>query len=430
MRFTIIITFLIISGMLHVSGYSAANNPTVHSPAINDSSVYREIKGVIKDIEDRDPVVFANVFIIGTGIGTVTNLQGEFILKIPEPYYNGEIGVSSLGYKLRIISIPDIKDETILIELTPTPFTIQEVVVRNKSALELIREAKYSIYENYGEEPAMLTAFYRETIKQNRNYVSVSEAVLDVYKSSYKRLLDSDRIKIYKGRKSEDPDKIDTLVFKLQGGPYNAFLLDLVKHPGEILSEEFLDMYDYKLRGIVSIEDRDSYLIEFQPKFNESIPIYEGKIYIDVKSLAFAGVDIKINENKLEDAAKMLIVKKPKSIDIEIPGASYLVKYRLIDGRWFVSYIRSEAQFKVKWKKKLFNSNYMIMSELAVTDRDLENIVKHPFRESTKSQDILSDNISNFDDPDFWGEYNIIQPDQTIEEAIRKLNKKLKRKMP
>ena len=31
-----------------------------------------------------------------------------------------------------------------------------------------------------------------------------------------------------------------------------------------------------------------------------------------------------------------------------------------------------------------------------------------------------------FTDPEFWGEYNVIEPDQSIESAIRRLSRKLK----
>ena len=36
--------------------------------------------------------------------------------------------------------------------------------------------------------------------------------------------------------------------------------------------------------------------------------------------------------------------------------------------------------------------------------------------------------VEAFDDDDFWGEYNYIKPDESIEVAIKKLNKKLKRR--
>ena len=40
---------------------------------------------------------------------------------------------------------------------------------------------------------------------------------------------------------------------------------------------------------------------------------------------------------------------------------------------------------------------------------------------------ILADEASGFSDPRFWGEYNIIEPEKSIESAIAKIKKQLKR---
>ena len=40
---------------------------------------------------------------------------------------------------------------------------------------------------------------------------------------------------------------------------------------------------------------------------------------------------------------------------------------------------------------------------------------------------ILGDEASGFSDPEFWGEYNIIEPEKSIESAIKKISKQLKR---
>ena len=43
-----------------------------------------------------------------------------------------------------------------------------------------------------------------------------------------------------------------------------------------------------------------------------------------------------------------------------------------------------------------------------------------------KSSVILSDEADGFSDPDFWGAYNIIEPDKSIESAIRKIQRQLR----
>jgi len=39
----------------------------------------------------------------------------------------------------------------------------------------------------------------------------------------------------------------------------------------------------------------------------------------------------------------------------------------------------------------------------------------------------MSDAVSGFADPDFWGKYNVIEPEKSIDQAIRKIQRKMKR---
>jgi hypothetical protein len=39
----------------------------------------------------------------------------------------------------------------------------------------------------------------------------------------------------------------------------------------------------------------------------------------------------------------------------------------------------------------------------------------------------MMDKASGFSDPDFWGAYNVIEPEKSIEFAIKKIKKQLKK---
>ncbi len=231
-------------------------------------TAFKTFTGKVIDNTTKKPVVFANVYLIGSSLGTVTNGEGEFIIKVPVNELNRKLGISNLGYKNLEISLSDLKEKENVIRLEIAATPLEEVVIRNDDPVELLRMAYRRIGENYNSDPEMQVGFYRETVKQNRNYVAVAEAVLDVYKSSYGSLVDNDRVRIYKGRKSEDVKKMDTLMFKLQGGPRTSFMLDVVKNPGEILSEEYIDDYVFKFAGYATIDGRDNYVIEFDQKEN------------------------------------------------------------------------------------------------------------------------------------------------------------------
>ena len=399
-----------------------------HGKVFQDSTEYKSFQGKVVDIKSGDPIIFASIFLAGTNIGTVSNSEGEFLIKIPMFLENSLIGFSSIGYKNIEIPVNQLKPEDNLIELEPNPIPIEEVTIVNQEARDLLRMALQNIPKNYSNDPVMMTAFYRETIKQNRNYVSVSEAVLDAYKSSYINAIDMDRVKILKGRKSQDVKKMDTILFKLQGGPQTMFMLDVVKNPGELFDEEIMKYYVYQMGGIINIDDKQAYVITFQQMDYVDIPLYAGKIYIGVNDYAILGTEFRILEDNLETASQYLIRKKPISMRVDVDNASYLVSYRVIENTWQLNYARTELIFTVRWKKKLFRSRYTTMTELAVTDTDSRNVTKYRFRETTKRSDIFAEQVSDFEDPDFWGEYNIIQPEESIQSAIQRIGRKLQRR--
>ncbi len=393
-----------------------------------DSTEYQSFQGKVVEIQTGKPIIFASIFLSGTNIGTVSNSEGEFLIKIPMFLENRVIGFSSIGYKNLEIPVGQLNPEGNLVELEPYPILIEEVTIVNQDARDLLTMALQSVPDNYSNDPVMLTSFYRETIKQNRNFVSVSEAVLDGYKSSYTNISDMDRVKIFKGRKSQDVKKMDTILFKLQGGPQTMFMLDIVKNPGELFESEIMDYYIYQMGGIININDRQAFVITFEQMEHVDIPLYAGKVYIGVDDYAFIGVEFQILEENLKNANQYLIRKKPIGMRIDVNNANYLVNYRLIDGTWHLNYVRTELMFTVRWKKKLFRSRFTTMTEMAVTDIDTRNITKYKYRETTKRGDIFADQVSNFEDPDFWGEYNIIQPEESIQSAIQRIERKLQRR--
>ena len=114
---------------------------------------------------------------------------------------------------------------------------------------------------------------------------------------------------------------------------------------------------------------------------------------------------------------------------VDIESANYLVKYRVYENTWYLSYVRSELNFRCKWNKKLFSSRYGLMTEMAVTDLDKDNVTKYKYRQTSKMSDILSEQVVQFEDPDFWGVDNIIKPDESIEAAIAKLSRKMRRRL-
>jgi hypothetical protein len=394
----------------------------------SDQQNYITIRGKVVDSENGSPLVFATVAVKGSNVATVTNIDGEFTLKIGESLTAKEIEVTFLGYKNITLLLSEMKDNGYknIISMEPAPIPIKEIIVKPLDPVDIVWTAIGRINKNYESEPNLMTAFYRETIRKNRTYVSIGEAVVEIFKAPYANDVRFDGVRIYKGRKSSDVEKMDTVLFKLQGGPISVLQLDIAKNTESILTFDAMEYYNYSISSVIEIDNKPHYVIDFTQKPSVEIPLFMGSLYIDTETYAITEVEFGFNLSDRATATSIFIRKKPLGMDIYPEIATYRTKYREQDGKMHFVYSRAEVRFKVNWKKKLFNTFYTTMSEIAVTDRTDQEVIKFTGKEKIKYTDVFSEKVSAFTDPEFWGDYNIIEPDQSIESAIRKLSRKLK----
>lgn len=391
-----------------------------------DTVNYVIYSGIVVDAMEKTPLPFATIEGEGLNIATVTNIEGEFTLKVPKNSVISGIKVSYVGYKNGTEKVERFRNTTgELILLEPKAVNLQEVTVRVEDAEQLIADVLANISKNYSTSDMMMTAFYRETIKKKRNYVSISEAVVDIYKSEYDNDFKYDQVKLVHGRKSADVEKMDTVLFKVQGGPVTTLMLDVVKNPYILLSDNYRKVYRFFITGVISINDRLHYVVAFNQRSHVTAPFYHGKIYIDMDRLAITEAEFELNmENEME-VAGMFIRKKPAGMNVIPEKAAYRAKYTIEDNnRWYFSYARAEVKFDVSWDKKLFKTSYLTMSEIAITDRNEDLATKFTSKERFKRSLVLDELVYVFFDQDFWGGYNVIEPDQSIEAAIKRLNRK------
>lgn len=389
-----------------------------------EEGTFKEIKGKVVDAKSGDDLVFANVTLEGTNIATVTNSEGNFAIKVPNDMVGKKLIISYIGYEQKSIAVSELKSDKNKIKLSVLTVSLDAITVFPKDPDLLIQAVLNNRKENYTQDENMMTAFYRETIKKGRNYASLSEAVIDVYKHAYNNHK-NDAVKLLKGRKSVDYSKLDTLVFKLQGGPYSTLMLDIMKSPHMILRYSELEHYDFEIANITRQDNRLLYVLNFKQKEWIEEPLFYGTLYIDSETMAVVSASYNVNTEDKDAVGRMFIRSKPASADVYPTKASYLVTYRENNGKWIYGYSRGEITFKVNWKKKLFNTNYHTAIEMAVTD--WEKTTEKAFKGDNrlKSSIIMSDEQVGFSDPDFWGAYNVIEPEKSIESAIKKIQKNI-----
>ncbi|WP_350291417.1 carboxypeptidase-like regulatory domain-containing protein [uncultured Croceitalea sp.] len=389
---------------------------------------FKQYEGEVIDAENNNPLVFATITLEGTNISTISNTEGNFLLKVPSSLSNSTVVFSFIGYTTKKVVLSDLKPTKNKISLNTSALQLTEVNIKApKDAKALFRETLKRKGENYFEDPTLMTAFYRETIKKRRKNVSLSEAVVNIYKTSYsseKR----DAVELYKARKSTDYSKLDTVALKLQGGPFNTLYVDIIKYPDYIFTNESIDDYEFTFDRSTRVNDRLIYVINFNQLAQIETPLYQGKLYIDAENKTLTSAVYNLNITNRELAARLFVRKKPKNVDVWPTEVAYRVDYRSKNGKWYYGYSNVLLKFKVDWDDKLFNSVYSMTAEMAVTDWQKNETGKLPkFKERLKKSIILSEEAVGFSDPDFWGEYNIIEPEKSIESAIKKIQRQLRR---
>jgi|TARA_B110000495_G_scaffold197547_1_gene207990 hypothetical protein len=392
----------------------------------NAQSDYIEFSGKIINAENKEPLIFANLNVLESNISTISNSKGAFKIKIPKSHSSSKVKVSFIGFKTRIIDLKSFDDKnTISLNVFVTP--LSEMVLSIPKDVEgLVRETLSNSGKNYLEENTIMTAFYRETIKRKRRNVSLSEAVVNIYKSSYKIYSKKDGIKILKIRKDTDYSRLDTVALKLSGGPFNTLFQDIIKYPNYFIPSFFMSNYSFSVHRTSKINNRPVYVIRFKQKEDVIEPFYYGELFIDGENKILLSATYSLNVSDREKASELFVKKKPKGANVWPTKAVYRVDYAERNRKWFYSYSNLSIDFKVNWDKKIFNTTYSLSAEMAITDWIENRTLDYPKRkELINSSIILTDSKVGFQDLNFWGEDNIIEPENSIQNAIKKIKKKL-----
>jgi hypothetical protein len=256
--------------------------------------------------------------------------------------------------------------------------------------------------------------------------VSLSEAIINIFKEPYTSLRE-DQIKIFKGRKGSNTDEMEFVDFIVQGGLYNTLQLDIVKNRPTFLDIDYFALYQYQVERTISHFERLTYVIQFKQREGVKYPCYKGRVYIDVETLAIVGASFEMPETGMTYAAGIYIRKTPRHTGVKPINALYHVYYRFYNRKWNLSNVRSQVLIRVRRKKDKkqdrFSSVFASVSEFVITSKDTTDIVRFKMDEISRPKDILEKQIGKTD-YEFWGDENIIIPEEPIEKTIIRLGRR------
>lgn len=385
----------------------------------------RHVGGVVRDNTTGAVLPHVAVSILGTNIGTVTNADGRFLLKASEAELAHGVKCSHIGFVNLLISKEQIDraENELQLGMSPASLYMSGVTIYGGTGRELVEAAIRNIGANYSNGETLFEAFHRETVQKRRNYIAISEAVMDIYKTPYlRRNIYSDKVRLERGRRVKRLQPSDTLAVKIVGGPAMTLVMDVVKNGEELLGAESLDDYEFTLVAPASIDDRPQHVIRLTPHLGNEYALFNGTIYIDQQRLSFTRIELSLEQSDRDKASRAMLRQRPAGLRFRPIELSFLITYRMQGERVHLNYVRSTFRFKCDWKRRLFSAPYTAISESVMVDREEEPRVIR-YKEVFRKHDIFYDEVEAYADPDYWRDYNIIEPSESLEHAVSRLRK-------
>jgi hypothetical protein len=380
------------------------------------------IEGWVVTKRDQ-PIPYAAVYFKSSSKGTIANNDGHFRFLISEGHLEDTLTISSMGYESVEILPEQYLTKELMVELKSISFHIKNVIVRPDDADDIVLKSYKNRNKNYSTTPVLLNAFFRETSKQDKDYISLTEAVIEISKSSYSSGAE-DLIRLVKGRNGTNIQESELVNLKVEGGLYNGLRLDIAKYGSYFFGEEMFEFCTFRKLKSTVFEERQTYVVGFDMKEGLNVSGFRGKLYIDVASFALVRAEFEISPEGLKYARNELVKKTPRGYRAKPVYAKYVVDYRYYDNIWNLYYAHSELKIKVKKERgkenKGFSCDFLSTSEFVIT-RKIKNTEKRiRYRDAVSSNDVLVEQVK-YTTSEFWSNNNVIIPEEPLMVTINKL---------
>ena len=431
-RLSLIVTIAFLGAMSLFGTDALAQTPPeqFYEPQIDSVRLSYVMSGRVTDSNSGNPIPYVSVSIPGSHYSTITNEDGDFTIKSssrPERIVFSIIGYKTLSQAISQTDESSLRNMRIRMNVDPIP--IREAIIIADDPYAIISAAIDKISENYPKTPELMECFYRETVQKRNRYIYISEAVSNIYKTAYNdRNTFRDRVAVHKSRVLLSPKISDTLSVKVQGGPNQSIGLDAVKNEAFILNKEDLSLYKLEMGTPMMIDGRAQYAISISPNAVVDYPLQFGTFYIDRESLAFTRIELSADMSDQEKATRVMLIRKPLSLRFKPREMSLLVNYRTENNVTRISYVRCTMKFTCDWRKRLSGTMFTAVNEMVITNRQEGEATRIPRGEAFRETETLFDKSSLYLDPEFWKDYNIIEPSESLEHALGRLKRQAERR--
>ncbi len=190
------------------------------------------LNGKVADFLTFQPIESASVYIKNTTIGTISNSDGNFALKVPKEHLNDTLVISSIGYKSYKVVIEGFENGSDIF-LEEDVASLDEVVIvadpRPTTGNGIVQKAIERLPANLPEQAYLQKGFLRHKERNKKEYKWLIESAITLYDSSYAAgAKDFIKINVDETRKSYDLRDIDSLF------TYSAYLKSIGSNAGNV----------------------------------------------------------------------------------------------------------------------------------------------------------------------------------------------------
>jgi len=255
------------------------------------------LEGIITDQETGEVLPYASVYVSGTNRGTVTNLDGKFILKLKPG--NHTLKLRYIGYKSDSISVQIPFSGRLGLELKKQSIVLAEVVITagEDPAYRIIRQAIARKKENKkGLNNFKYDAYSKKVMTSAGEVAMVEEA----FAIGYNKTGEWEKEFIQKTHVTENRKTSGGNVQIMIGNTYyldfSSDTLNIMQNKVFLpLADNAFDYYDYKLLKTVEYDDYSVYTIRVIP-LSDIQPLVKGEINIEGKTFSLTSIELENNE--------------------------------------------------------------------------------------------------------------------------------------
>lgn len=313
------------------------------------------VNGTLVSFESRQVIPFAHIYLTKTKtggfLGTVSDTNGNFSLKISSERLNDSITISCVGYDILKLKVATSNSDTILLKESKTQ--LHPIVITDLTAKHFIKKCIQNIPQNYKNETFYNRGFAWQVYEVDGVFTRFAQGFISatyIYTSDrISRTITYDSLNVQSVANTDGPiPEYDSL--------HDHLYFDLIRTGPSILNLAHFDEWTYAYTYTSDNNFEDIVVIDATTK-GEFVNNYT--FYIDPKDFAFRKIEYRYrwpaaNADKTPvfiseyDKIKSGIVPK-KNILKQIDG---LILYEKTNKKYNIKYLYNEVSYSQFTKEK------------------------------------------------------------------------------